>query len=63
MNQSGVLSGIEAYIDKTPKSLEFSKSSKKIMPGGVTANIKFFEPYPTVMTKGLGAYLTDVDGN
>ena len=33
------------------------------MPGGVTANIKFFEPYPTVMTKGSGAYLTDIDGN
>ena len=33
------------------------------MPGGVTANIKFFEPYPTIMTSGFGAYLTDVDGN
>ena len=33
------------------------------MPGGVTANIKFFEPYPTIMTSGSGAYLTDVDGN
>ncbi|QUW22851.1 aspartate aminotransferase family protein [Sporosarcina sp. Marseille-Q4063] len=63
MNQSGVLSGMEAYIGKTPKSLEFSKSSKKVMPGGVTANIKFFEPYPTVMAKGSGVYLTDIDGN
>ncbi|WP_210468340.1 aspartate aminotransferase family protein [Sporosarcina sp. 6E9] len=63
MDQSGVLSGREAYIEKTPQSLEFSKSAKKIMPGGVTANIKFFEPYPTIMAKGSGAYLTDIDGN
>ena len=33
------------------------------MPGGVTANIKFFEPYPTIMTNGSGAYLDDLDGN
>ncbi|WP_342515088.1 aspartate aminotransferase family protein [Sporosarcina sp. FSL K6-1522] len=63
MTQSKVLSGIEEYIKKTPISLEFSKTSRNIMPGGVTANIKFFEPYPVIMKKGAGAYLTDVDGN
>ena len=63
MTQSKVLSGIEEYIKKTPKSLEFSKTSKQVMPGGVTANIKFFEPYPVIMKKGSGAYLTDLDGN
>lgn len=61
--QQQVLSGIEEYMKKTPKSLEFSKSSRKVMPGGVTANIKFFEPYPVIMKKGAGAYLTDIDGN
>ena len=54
---------MEEYIIKTPKSLEFSEVSKKVMPGGVTANIKFFEPYPVIMKSGAGAYLTDVDGN
>jgi glutamate-1-semialdehyde 2,1-aminomutase len=63
MTQSKVLSGIEEYIKKTTKSLEFSKTSKQVMPGGVTANIKFFEPYPVIMKKGAGAYLTDLDGN
>lgn len=58
-----MLSGIDEYIQKTPKSLAFSKISKHVMPGGVTANIKFFEPYPIVMKSGGGAYLTDVDEN
>lgn len=58
-----MLSGVDEYVKKTPKSLEFSKVSKNVMPGGVTANIKFFEPYPVVMKKGNGAYLTDVDDN
>jgi len=54
---------MDEYVKKTPKSLAFSEISKKVMPGGVTANIKFFQPYPIVMKKGDGAYLTDVDGN
>ncbi len=58
-----VFSGIEEYVKRTPKSLEFFNSSKSVMPGGVTANIKFFEPYPIIMKSGSGAYLTDVDGN
>lgn len=58
-----MLVGMEEYVEMTPKSLAFSKASKKIMPGGVTANIKFFEPYPITMKSGSGAYLTDIDGN
>ena len=52
MKQSGVYRESKSINCKTPKSLEFSKSSKRVMPGGVTANIKFFEPYPTIMTSG-----------
>lgn len=55
--------GLDMYRERTPKSLAFSQSSKEVMPGGMTANIKFFDPYPIVMKKGSGAYLTDVDGN
>jgi glutamate-1-semialdehyde 2,1-aminomutase len=39
------------------------ETAKEVMPAGVTANIKYFSPYPIVMEKGEGAYLTDVDGN
>lgn len=44
-------------------SKELYEKSKKTMPGGVTANIKYFSPHPIMMKSGRGAYLTDVDGN
>lgn len=45
------------------RSLEGFERSKEFLPGGVTANIKYFSPHPIIMKKGSGAYLTDVDGN
>ncbi|MFP5111489.1 aspartate aminotransferase family protein [Bacillaceae bacterium C204] len=51
------------FEKRTPKSQAFIQEANTIMPGGVTANIKFFEPYPIVMQSGNGAYLTDLDGN
>lgn len=51
------------FMKKTPKSHAFIEKAKKVMPGGVTANIKSFDPYPIVMQSGKGAYLTDIDGN
>ncbi|MBM7553454.1 aspartate aminotransferase family protein [Thalassobacillus pellis] len=51
------------YMAKTQRSREFSAEAKKVMPGGVTANIKSFDPYPAIMKKGKGAWLYDVDGN
>lgn len=38
-------------------------AAKEVMPGGVTANIKSFDPYPIIMSKAKGAYLYDLDGN
>lgn len=48
---------------KTKKSFEFMEKAKKVLPGGVTANIKYFSPYPIVMKEASGPYLTDLDGN
>ncbi|MBU8908386.1 aspartate aminotransferase family protein [Desertibacillus haloalkaliphilus] len=51
------------FIEKTEGSYAFMEKAKEVMPGGVTANIKSFAPYPLVMKKAKGAYVTDVDGN
>ena len=63
MNNVKESTGVKEYMKKTPKSKKFSEQSTLIMPGGVTANIKYFEPYPVVMERGKGAYLVDLDGN
>ncbi|WP_280769323.1 aspartate aminotransferase family protein [Salipaludibacillus daqingensis] len=47
----------------TKKSAKHMKEAEKYLPGGVTANIKYFAPYPIVMDKGDGAWLKDLDGN
>ncbi|MGJ9382566.1 aspartate aminotransferase family protein [Salipaludibacillus sp. CF4.18] len=51
------------YQSKTIISKRQMKDAENYLPGGVTANIKYFSPYPIVMKKGKGAWLTDVDGN
>jgi glutamate-1-semialdehyde 2,1-aminomutase len=47
----------------TPKSAEYYQRACEIIPGGVTANIKYFTPHPIVMAKGKGSKLYDLDGN
>ncbi|ADU31225.1 aspartate aminotransferase family protein [Evansella cellulosilytica] len=51
------------YGKKTKASYENMKEAKNYLPGGVTANIKHFAPYPIVMNKANGAWVEDVDGN
>jgi len=51
------------YIRKTRNSAKLWKQAAKVMPGGITANIKFFEPHPIFMKKAKGSRIYDVDGN
>lgn len=63
MNQSQVSEALYEFEKKTPKSKQFLNKAQSFMPGGVTANIKYYAPYPVVMDKAKGPYLYDVDGN
>ena len=51
------------FQQKTSKSSLLFNEANQWIPGGVTANIKYFKPYPIVMEKANGPYLYDVDGN
>jgi len=51
------------YKKRTPTSEKLWRQASQVMPGGVTANIKYFEPYPLFMKKAKGSKLYDVDGN
>ena len=51
------------YEGMTPQSKKLFQQALEVAPGGVAANIKYFEPYPIYMEKGKGAWLEDVDGN
>ncbi len=56
-------SAIDAYKKHTKKSAKLFERSKKLHIGGVSHNIRFFEPYPFVTKSARGKYLIDVDGN
>lgn len=49
--------------EKTKKSASLFNKACEVIPGGVTANIKYFNPHPLMMEKGEGSKLFDVDGN
>lgn len=45
------------------RSSQLFQKACQVIPGGVTANIKYFPPHPIVMKRGSGSRLFDVDGN
>jgi glutamate-1-semialdehyde 2,1-aminomutase len=52
-----------AYRARTVASAHHHEEAVKLLAGGVSANVKFFPPYPLAMARAEGAYLWDLDGN
>ena len=48
---------------KTPKSKELFERAKKVIPGGVHANLRYHAPYPFHVARAEGCKVYDVDGN
>ena len=51
------------YEDKRVGSKTLFERAKRVIPGGVCHNLRFFPPYPFFVSRAEGAYLWDVDGN
>ncbi|MBU5466832.1 aminotransferase class III-fold pyridoxal phosphate-dependent enzyme [Virgibacillus sp. MSJ-26] len=47
---------------KKVQSQGLFQKAEKVIPGGISANIKYFPPHPIVMEKASGSKLFDVDG-
>jgi glutamate-1-semialdehyde 2,1-aminomutase len=54
---------LQNYKHKTIKSSRLYSRAVKVFPGGVSHNIRYFEPYPFFVTGAKGKQLIDVDGN
>ncbi len=54
---------LKEYAARTQRSREIYEEARKVLPGGVSGNAKFFKPYPLYVKKASGARVTDVDGN
>lgn len=51
----------EEYATKNPSSKKAFDNACSDIPGGITANVKFFAPFPLFMKEGHSAWLTDLD--
>ena len=54
---------VKNYESKTGKSKRLYFRSTKVFPGGISHNIRYFEPYPFFVNAAKGMQLRDVDGN
>ncbi|MHB0886767.1 MAG: aspartate aminotransferase family protein [Bacillota bacterium] len=54
---------IETYRRRTPGSAALYDRAKKVMPGGVSHNPRFYPPYPIYIDRAEGSKIWDVDGN
>ncbi len=54
---------VEDYVRKTTKSKRLYSRSVRVFPGGISHNIRYFEPYPFFVHSAKGKQLRDVDGN
>lgn len=54
---------INEYAAKNPASQKAYEKACSDIPGGISANVKFFAPFPLFMKEGHGAWLTDVDSH
>lgn len=54
---------MELYSKNNPRSEQAFQNACELIPGGISANVKFFAPFPLFMKEGHGAYLTDLDGH
>ena len=54
---------VEKWRERTRKSKEIFKLTKKYIPFGVNSNYRAWEPYPPYFTKAKGSRTWDADGN
>lgn len=54
---------VKIYERKTATSKQLYSRSVKVFPGGISHNIRHFEPYPFFVNSAKGKQLRDVDGN
>jgi glutamate-1-semialdehyde 2,1-aminomutase len=54
---------VRDFTARTPRSRELWEGARRVLPGGVSGNAKFFKPYPIYVEKASGSRVVDVDGN
>lgn len=51
------------FIAANPKSQARAEAAARVMPGGNTRSVQFYDPFPVAIVKGEGQRVTDLDGH
>ena len=51
------------FIAANPRSKERAEKAGRVMPGGNTRSVQFYDPFPVAIVKGERQHLTDLDGH
>ncbi len=54
---------VREYAERTRASRGLFERFRASLPGGETRTLTYYEPYPVVLERGDGPYVTDADGN
>lgn len=54
---------VERFTRANPNSARQLEWAARVMPGGNTRSVLFYEPFPLTMSSGAGCLLTDMDGH
>src|SRR6185295_14506190 len=52
-----------AFVAANPESRARFEAAARVMPGGNTRTVLFYDPFPLCIARGVGARLWDVDGH
>ena len=53
----------QRYCLRTPASARRYEELRRVLPGGDSRSTIFYPPYPAVLVRGEGCWVTDLDGN
>lgn len=51
------------YVSRTGSSYKMFEKARKVLPGGVSYSIRYFNPYPIYVSRARGQKIWDIDGN
>lgn len=54
---------IDMWVAKTLKSAAAHRKASRHVPGGVSSNFRFMDPYPMFVSRARGSRIFDLDGN
>jgi glutamate-1-semialdehyde 2,1-aminomutase len=54
---------LSRWEERTPKSKEAWLKAKAVVPGGVSGNFRYLDPYPMFAARAQGSRIFDLDGN